>query len=184
LARIPRFLIFEIIWKGKTPGKRVAGIRAIKDTGRALNVFEVIGRNLMRAVDALPTFYLVGILTVLISRKNQRLGDLLAGSIVVHDKAPEPVGLDSSRPNATVPNALTELNRISSEELVLIETFLQRRDTFDFATRDATAYKIASRITAKTGIQRDSNQSLEEFLESIAKQLRDSATLRPLDHKE
>jgi len=178
------FAFFEMIWKGRTPGKRVAGIRAIKDTGRALNVYEVIGRNLMRAVDALPTLYFVGIVAVLFSRKNQRLGDLLVGSIVVHDKAPEQVRLDWSSSNTTDANALPELSKISSEELALIETYLQRRDSFDFATRDATAYKIVSRITAKTGIQRDANQSLDEFLERIAKQLRDSATFHRIDRGE
>lgn len=175
------FAFFEVIWKGKTPGKRLAGIRAIKESGRALNVYEVIGRNLMRAVDAFPGLYLVGIVSVFISRQNQRLGDLLVGSIVVHDKAPEQVRIDwsTTNANASTSDALPELNKISSEELILIETYLQRRDSFDLATRDATAYKIATRITAKTGIQRDITQSLDEFLERIAKQLRDSAKLRP-----
>lgn len=175
------FAFFEVIWKGKTPGKRLAGIRAIKESGRALNVYEVIGRNLMRAVDAFPGLYLVGIVSVFISRQNQRLGDLLVGSIVVHDKAPEQVRIDwsTTNANASTSDALPELNKISSEELILIETYLQRRDSFDLATRDATAYKIATRITAKTGIQRDTTQSLDEFLERIAKQLRDSAKLRP-----
>ena len=177
------FAFFEVIWKGKTPGKRLAGIRAIKETGRALNVYEVIGRNLMRAVDAFPGLYLVGIVSVMISRQNQRLGDLLVGSIVVHDKAPEQVRIDWSATSANGTEALPELNKISSEELILIETYLQRRDSFDLATRDATAYKIASRITAKTGIQRDTSQSLDEFLERIAKQLRDSAKLRPATTK-
>ncbi|HZC22817.1 MAG TPA: RDD family protein [Candidatus Binatia bacterium] len=175
------FAFFEVIWKGKTPGKRLAGIRAIKESGRALNVYEVIGRNLVRAVDAFPGLYLVGIVSVFISRQNQRLGDLLVGSIVVHDKAPEQVRIDwsTTNVNASASEALPELNQISSEELILIETYLQRRDSFDFATRDTTAHKIASRITAKTGIQRDTSQSLDEFLERIARQLRDSAKLRP-----
>ena len=45
------FAIFEILWKGQTPGKRFAGIRVIKESGRPINAFEAIGRNLMRAVD-------------------------------------------------------------------------------------------------------------------------------------
>ena len=79
------FAFFEVIWKGQTPGKKLAGIRVIKDSGRALNVYEVIGRNLLRAVDWLPVMYITGIVSMMISRRNQRLGDHLAGSIVVHD---------------------------------------------------------------------------------------------------
>ena len=48
------FAIFEALWKGQTPGKRFAGIRVIKESGRPINAFEAVGRNLMRAVDVLP----------------------------------------------------------------------------------------------------------------------------------
>ena len=171
------FAFFEVIWKGRTPGKRAAGIRAIKESGRALNVYEVIGRNLMRAVDALPFLYGIGIITAMISRKNQRLGDLLVGSIVVHDRKIESVQLEwSSSTEKRVANP--QVAAISPEELVLIETYLQRRLSLDVAVRDATALQIATRITAKTGITRPSDQSLDEFLESIAKQMRDTARYR------
>src|SRR5262245_22559799 len=48
------YAIFEAVWKGQTPGKRWAGIRVIKDSGRPINAFEAISRNLVRAVDFLP----------------------------------------------------------------------------------------------------------------------------------
>jgi len=124
------FALFEAIWKGQTPGKRLAGIRAIKDTGRALNVYEVIGRNLLRAVDALPTMYIVGIVSMMISRQHQRLGDHLVGSIVVHDKRAEEIrpGWSSS---AEQSSSNPQLANITPEELVLIETYLQRRHTLE-----------------------------------------------------
>jgi uncharacterized RDD family membrane protein YckC len=171
------FATFEILWKGRTPGKRAAGIRVIKDSGRALNVYEVIGRNLMRAVDALPTLYIVGIVTMMISKKNQRLGDYLVGSIVVHDKPGDEIHPDwSSATEAAFPSS--ELSKMTPEELVLIETYLHRRSSLADGHRDATAYKIASRITAKTGIEPAPGQSLDEFLENIAKQTRDVARFR------
>jgi uncharacterized RDD family membrane protein YckC len=171
------FAFFEIVWKGKTPGKRIAGIRVIKDSGRALNVYEVIGRNLLRAVDALPTLYIVGIVTMMISRKNQRLGDFLVGSIVVHDKRVEEIRPDwTSAGTTALPG--TQLSKITPDELVLIETYLQRRESLEYGVRDTTANKIATLITQKTGIERAADQSLDEFLESIAKQTRDSAAFR------
>jgi uncharacterized RDD family membrane protein YckC len=173
------FAFFEALW-GKTPGKRVAGIRVIKDSGRALNAYEAIGRNLMRAIEGVPLFpitMIIGVVTMMITRRHQRIGDLVAGSIVVHDKRN-----DDIRPDWTASNEKTlaspELAKIAPEELVLIETYLQRRDSLDFAVRDATALKIASRITAKSGIERPADQSLDEFLENIAKQMRETASFR------
>lgn len=171
------FAFFEVIWKGQTPGKKLAGIRVIKDSGRALNVYEVIGRNLLRAVDWLPVMYITGIVSMMISRRNQRLGDHLAGSIVVHDKRVEQIRPEWSC-SAEQPSASPELSRITPEELILIETYLQRRHTLELGFRDATALKIATRMTAKTGIERPQGQSLDDFLESIARQVRDSARFR------
>jgi len=171
------FAFFEIIWKGQTPGKRLTGIRVIKDSGRPVNVYEVIGRNLLRAVDWLPGMYVVGIVSMMLSRQNQRLGDHLAGSIVVHDKRAEEIRPEwsSSAENVT---SNPQLSKVAPEELVLIETYLQRRLSLEFAVRDATAYKIAKRITEKTGIERAPGQSMDDFLENIARQVRDSARFR------
>jgi uncharacterized RDD family membrane protein YckC len=171
------FAFFEIIWKGQTPGKRLAGIRVIKDSGRAANVYEIIGRNLLRGVDALPGMYVVGLISMVVSRQNQRLGDHLVGTIVVHDKKTDAIRPDwSSASQAAF--ADPQLSKITPEELVLIETYLQRRLSLEFWVRDATAHRIAARITAKTGIERPPEQSLDDFLESIAKQVRDSARFR------
>jgi uncharacterized RDD family membrane protein YckC len=171
------FAFFEIIWKGQTPGKRLAGIRVIKDSGRAANVYEIIGRNLLRGIDVLPGVYGVGLISMMVSRKNQRLGDHLVGSIVVHDKRADAIRPDwSSRPE--IASADPQLSKITPEELVLIETYLQRRLSLDFGVRDATAHRIATRVTARTGIQRAPEQSLDEFLEGIATQVRDSARFR------
>jgi uncharacterized RDD family membrane protein YckC len=172
------FAFFEVIWKGQTPGKRLTGIRVIHQSGRPINIYEAIGRNLMRAVDWLPGMYITGIVSMMISRQNRRLGDHIVGSVVVHDKRPEQI-----RPDWTAaPSAVAEVNpdiaKITPEELVLIETYLQRRLDLDSFTRDTTAFKIATRITVKTGIQRGPNQSLDDFLESIAKQVRDAARFR------
>ncbi|MFY9560069.1 MAG: RDD family protein [Terriglobales bacterium] len=171
------FAFFEIIWKGQTPGKRLTGIRVIKDSGRPINVYEAIGRNLMRVVDWLPGMYITGVVSMMISRQNRRLGDHVVGSVVVHDKRPEQIRPDwSSAHSATQSNPA--ISKITPDELVLIETYLQRRLDLDPSTRDTTAYKIATRITAKTGIERAPDQSLDDFLEEIAKQVRDTARFR------
>ena len=171
------FAFFEIIWKGQTPGKRLAGIRVIKDSGRAVNVYEIIGRNLLRGIDFLPGMYVVGLVSMLISQQNQRLGDHLAGSIVVHDKRADALRPDWSS-TSKMASADPQLSTVTPEEVVLIETYLQRRMTLEFAVRDATANRIAARIIQKSGIQRSPEQSLDDFLENIARKVRDSARFR------
>jgi uncharacterized RDD family membrane protein YckC len=171
------FAFFEMIWKGQTPGKRVAKIRVIKESGRSINAYEAIARNLLRAIDALPGMYGVGIVCMMLNSRNRRLGDYVAGTVVVHDKRTEEVkpGWNTiTEPAATNP----QLSLVASEELVLIETYLHRRVDMDLTLRDRVAYKIASRITEKTGLQRDPNQSLDDFLEASARQIRDTARFR------
>jgi uncharacterized RDD family membrane protein YckC len=170
------FALFEILWNGQTPGKRWTGVRVIKDSGRPINIYEAVARNFLRVVDWLPGFYIVGLVTIMISRRNQRLGDHLAGSIVVHEKRPEDIRPEWSA-SSPAAESVSQLLAISSDELVLIETYLQRRDTFDIGVREMTAHKIATRIIAKTGIQRLPDQSLDDFLESIARKVRDGARL-------
>ena len=79
------FALFEAFWHGQTPGKHVMKLRVIKDSGRQITLFEALARNLLRFIDLLPNFYLAGVITMLCNRKNKRLGDLAAGTLVVHE---------------------------------------------------------------------------------------------------
>jgi uncharacterized RDD family membrane protein YckC len=171
------FAFFEILWKGQTPGKRLAKIRVIKESGRPINAYEAIARNLLRAIDGLPGMYGVGIVCMMFNGQNRRIGDFVAGTVVVHDQRTDEVRPDW---NTAVEAALTnpQLAQVTSEELVLIETYLQRRFQLDLFVRNRTASQIASRITAKTGLQRDPNQSTDDFLEAVARQIRDTARFR------
>ena len=80
------FALFEAFSNGRTPGKRVAKIRVIHQSGRGINFVEALARNLVRYVDGLPSFYAVGIVMIFLSRRNQRLGDMVAGTLVVRDR--------------------------------------------------------------------------------------------------
>jgi uncharacterized RDD family membrane protein YckC len=80
------FALFEAFGNGRTPGKRVARIRVIHQSGRGINFVESLARNLVRFVDYLPGFYAVGIVAIFLSRRNQRLGDMVAGTLVVRDR--------------------------------------------------------------------------------------------------
>jgi uncharacterized RDD family membrane protein YckC len=83
------FTLFEAFWHGRTPGKRVARIRVIQQSGRAIGIFESMARNFIRYVDQIPFFYAVGVIAVFATRQHQRLGDLAAGTLVVRDREQE-----------------------------------------------------------------------------------------------
>jgi uncharacterized RDD family membrane protein YckC len=167
------FAVFEILWKGQTPGKRYAGIRVIKESGRPINAFEAVGRNLMRAIDGMPGIYGVGLVSMMCNRQSRRLGDFLAGTVVVHEKPTEEV-----RPTwntSTEGNSETvTLGQVTPDELVLIETYLSRRWELDPEVRLRTAIQIADRIKAKTGLQPEAHQHVDDFLEEAARKIRDS----------
>ena len=167
------FAIFESLWNGQTPGKRLAGIRVIKESGRPINAFEAIGRNLMRAVDGMPGFYGVALVCMICNRQSRRLGDFVAGTVVVHEKPTEEI-----RPTWNTAtdkaSATGGLGQMTAEELVLIETYLSRRFELDPEVRLRTAIQIADRIKAKTGLQPQSHQHVDDFLEEAARKIRDS----------
>ena len=168
------FAIFETIWKGQTPGKKYAGIRVIKESGRPINAFEAIGRNLMRAVDGMPGIYGVGLVCMMCNQQSRRLGDFVAGTVVVHEKPTEEVRPTWNTASDTI-SATGALAQVTADELVLIETYLSRRWDLDPEVRLRTAIQIADRIKAKTGLEPQARQHVDEFLEEAARKIRDSA---------
>jgi uncharacterized RDD family membrane protein YckC len=176
------FALFEIIWNGQTPGKRIAGIRVINESGRPINPVESIGRNLVRIIDFLPAFYAVGLICMMLNKRNKRLGDFVAGTLVIHDKSVKnispvwnPNAISAATDSQTTDSQATQ---IPSEVLVLIETYLNRRYELEAPVRIKTAGQIVSMIKDKTGIEQAVEQSNDTFLESLARKVRDTARYR------
>ena len=168
------YAFFETIWKGQTPGKRVAHIRVIKKTGRPITAFEAISRNLMRTID----FNGPGIIAVFLSKHNCRLGDMVAGTVVVHESQQEttaPIWIEPAN-QPTAPKF--DVNKLSNRELEIIETFLQRKLDLPPEVRQATAEKITLNLIAKMGLPQHvvgyaiDQWKPEQFLEQIAIDLR------------
>ena len=170
------FAAFEVLWRGQTPGKRVIGIRVVKDNGRPITAIEGIGRNLMRAVDGF-FFYLPGMISVVLSRENKRLGDYVAGTVVIHETNTAVIKPDWSFANPAQATFRSELSSISEQELMLIETFLHRRIDLDPMVRLKTSISLSEMIQNKTGVPKPEDQSDEDFLESTARTVRDQARL-------
>ncbi len=77
-------VLFEVLWQGTTPGKRLCNLRVLHENGTPIGWRASVARNLIRAADFLPFMYGFAIVTMLMNRNFQRLGDLAAGTIVVH----------------------------------------------------------------------------------------------------
>jgi len=191
------FTLFEALWNGRTPGKRVARIRVIQRSGRAISLFESMARNLVRYIDQIPfPLHIVGVISMFVTRQHQRLGDLAAGTLVVRDREEEvPMWGDSGgartftaqmfQPAAPAPephNAITlpsdGIGRLSSADLEVLEGFFSRRLDMALPTREALAQRISAALQAKSGLEPPTGVSIETFLEAIARQLRDLARMR------
>ena len=81
-------LVLEPVMAGRTPGKRLAGVRVLTPEGHVPTAGALITRNIFRIVDSMPLFYVVGLLFVFFTKRHLRLGDLAAGTVIAMDRAP------------------------------------------------------------------------------------------------
>src|ERR1051325_10710740 len=84
------FAFFEWAWSGQTPGKRWLKLRVLREDGRPITFWESSVRNLIRTVDMMPApFYSVGLISVFSTSRDQRIGDIVAGTVVVREREAE-----------------------------------------------------------------------------------------------
>ena len=185
------FTLFEAFWNGQTPGKRLMKLRVIQQNGRALGLFESMGRNLIRFIDMLPFFYFTGALCVFVNRHQQRLGDMAAGTLVVHSTPIDtpfiPAGgrtftaASFERPVEEAPSLISSglqldaVSRLDHEDLQMIDNFLARRLDLPLDVRAKLAQKLANRMASKM-LQEPPATNDETFLESLAVALRQGGT--------
>lgn len=140
------FVLFEALWDGQTPGKRRMGIRVVQDGGFSISFGASAVRNLARFVDMQPgTLYAVGILAAVFSRSGKRLGDMLAGTMVVRERVTTvlpPVA--AANDEAVAPTSA----QLTTEEYELLERFLQRRAALSSEARLALTDRFAGRFAA------------------------------------
>lgn len=191
------YTLFEAFWHGQTPGKHIMKLRVIKDSGRQITLFEAMSRNLLRIIDYLPAFYLAGVITMLCTKRNQRLGDLAAGTIVVHERSDEqPLliergtsiipaqfasGYDPLASVAVAQDASSlpadAVAKLGADDLLLIESFFARALDLSLPTRAEIAGRVAAQMAAKMNVSVPPGNP-ERFLEAIAYAMRSSARSR------
>ena len=152
------YVLFEGMRDGQTPGKRYLGLRVVQDGGYSVGFQVSAVRNLARAIDMQPGFtYGVGILAALLTRRAKRLGDVVAGTIVVHERvgaAPVATAVSAAtdgeavvRMEATTPTPVaTPTALLSEEEFALLEGYVARRSALDPQRRTLLVAQLATRF--------------------------------------
>ena len=167
----------EVLMEGQTPGKRLVGLRVVRTDGSPVGGLECAVRNLARLVDALPVFYAVGCLSVLFTRQHRRLGDLLAGTLLVRE---ERIDLDkyTAAPDAarTAPATATSTSSVrplGSRDAELILSYLARAPWLEPGARARLGARLVERYGGLDEAQRApllaSPERLEAFLRACVR---------------
>ncbi len=191
------YALFEAYWKGQTPGKRLMKLRVLKDSGRSITLFESMMRNLVRVIDMLPGWYLIGLISMLCNKQNKRLGDFVAGTIVVHERMdeqplmshvsrtftsslyPEQAAVTSLMPHARQEWAANEAGlpadavaRLQPSDLHTIEIFFSRALDLSVQKREELGTRLAATMSAKMQFPLPEGVRPERLLELIAHKMR------------
>jgi len=151
------FAIFETVWHGQTPGKRLLKLRVIREDGRPVTIWEASARNLIRLFDMMPfPFYSIGLVSVFVSSRDQRIGDFVAGTVVVREREAEapsfaqlfnsPTSDAALRRAAALVEFAGDVNRLTEAQIEVVETFLRRRWDLKDQTRQWMAWRVATPI--------------------------------------
>jgi uncharacterized RDD family membrane protein YckC len=158
---------FEVLGSGRTPGKRVAGTRVVMASGAPVRFVPSAIRNIVRFVDYLPLSYGVGMIAILVTSKNQRLGDIAGGTLVVRDakeKAPEWVrALPDPKPWVEG----WDVSAVTADEIATVRRFLERRFTLNQDARGRLAWELSERLRPKVS-GAPSGLVGEQFLEQVS----------------
>lgn len=148
------YVFFETHWNGQTPGKRLMRLRIVKYGGTPVDFSCAAIRGLIRAID-LGMFF-VGILVVLVTPNNQRLGDLAAGTLAVKERSEWQGHLEQTRASASSddPEAefVTNIELVTSEQFDALQRFVHRSAELQPQVREEIAAKIAQPLMAHLGI--------------------------------
>jgi uncharacterized RDD family membrane protein YckC len=169
-------VLMETFARGQTLGKKAIGIAVVRLDGSRETFLGAVIRNIVRLIDLLPGVYTVGCIAILATKKNQRLGDLVAGTIVIRrgkqqQYAGGAIGFDPlwgqlpSEPPAEI--AAWDTSAVTPDEVAAIRAFLGRRHQLDPMHRSQLANTLAQQLLPKVaGIPLDGGPEL--LLERVA----------------
>lgn len=164
----------ETAWSGQTLGKRALGLRVIQASGVRLTFPQALLRNLVRPVDRLPLLYGVGAVVALLSSRRQRLGDLLAGTVVVVERRRAlPASLFAPQAELSAldsPAFRAQVARLSNEEAAVLVSAALRRDELGLPARVRLFADLAARLHQELGLVKPPHLSDEKLCLLVASQ--------------
>lgn len=173
------FAFFEWIWSGQTPGKRWLKLRVIREDGRPITFWEAAVRNLLRTLDIMPyPFYSIGLISVFYTERDQRVGDMVAGTVVIREREAEapafeevfatPVSDPALRRSFKPVEFTASLSPLTESEIQVVETFLRRRWDLAEVERQWMAWRVTIPILYKIRPAYDlATFTYEGFLEEL-----------------
>lgn len=173
------FAFFEWIWSGQTPGKRWLKLRVIREDGRPITFWEASVRNLLRTFDMMPApFYSIGLISVFSTTRDQRIGDMVAGTVVIREREEEapafaqvfatPVSDPALRRSFKPVDFTASLSGLTESEIQVVETFLRRRWDLSDVPRQWMAWRVSLPILYKLRPTYDvATFTYEGFLEEL-----------------
>ena len=177
------FIFCEQFMVGRSPGKRIMGLRVVSASGGRLVFVDILIRNLLRPVDFLPSFMFLGGVTAFIDPRHRRLGDFAANTIVIRDRRvalPKAVTRQQARHNSfhTDPTLRGRIiNRLNRLERDLVMDLALRRDTLDVATRENLFADTAGYLRRRLGLSQTAENlehlSDEQMVLNVALVLQD-----------
>ena len=145
------YVLFEALWDGQTPGKRWLGLRVVQDGGFSVSFASSAARNITRALDMQPILtYLVAMIAIAVSRTGKRLGDQLAGTLVVRERIVPITDLIESQ-RSTVAAHAPVTAQLSDEELELLSRFITRTQALDAKRREQLSAQLGERFKSQLG---------------------------------
>jgi uncharacterized RDD family membrane protein YckC len=158
LLNVGYFVLTEMYMGGQTPGKRVLGLRVLQQNGQSATFLSIIIRNLFRILDLLPSFYFLGMVVMLFSSKDKRIGDMVAGTIVIMEQGRErskrkkDIGKTIKKWEHRLPDLQlddAQRNRITSDDWQLLSAWMERLPGMSAAKRDELSIPITRYFAVK-----------------------------------
>lgn len=129
--------VLEIAMRGRTPGKRMAGIRIVTQTGEVPSAGAILIRNVLRLLDSLPGVYAIGLAATVLSEQSVRIGDMAAGTLLVYEDTTE-----EDIASLTSPGVAT----MGLENLQLVNDMIDRWDDLEPETRTSLGQRLLERL--------------------------------------
>jgi uncharacterized RDD family membrane protein YckC len=163
------FVVFETLWRGQTPGKRFAKIRVVQDDGRPIGLQQATLRGLLRPFDE---FIFIGAFLIMFGRREKRLGDLAAGTIVIQAQTSiASANLIISEQARSLYEHLLQIADFSPllpDDFAVIREYLQRRGAMASKARTALALQLVQQVKTIIELEKlPENVAPDVFLEAV-----------------